>query len=862
MDKNEKVRVPARGKQLRWIVAAVLLLAVGIYAAWYLIHFRAYNVYQSMITPPAALEESTELSPLDDPEKRIPGFALAAENENVALYYRTDTSEVAVWDKRSGQAAYSNPQDAAGDPVARSGINQENLKSQFILTYLDANAQEGTAWSSYAKATSAGQVSYERIPDGLRVIYTLSSERISLVPDQMTAEWFEKLSGAGKGQVAKFYVPDEESGLYVLKSKGVTTRNRQQIDADVRAGGFTIEDYEEMEALVDAGEEEETESLAFQITLDWHLTGDGVQATLPYHGLQEFGGGQIRSIQLLPFFGAAGSSETGDLVVPAGSGAVIRFNNGKSSSAQYNQNVYDLDLVDADYTATQNTQPARLALFGICRETSGILATCERGATMANIVADVAGRNNSYNYAYFNFTLRRTDTLMVAGEEAVVAERDLYPADCSVRYTLLGEDALGYSGLARTYRNRLIAEGKLTPKDESEGNLPFYYDVIGGVKEIAHWMGVQYLRVIPMTTFSEAEKMVDYFTKNGIYNQRMNLQGWMNGGYYHDPVNRVKVLRQLGGESGLEKLAIRISSSSGRLYPDAAIQFVTNIAKGFYRNAEASRYYAEGYVVDLGVISPISLRRTATFGYSELGYSLLSPKFLPRYAERLKSAADRLKLSGLSLRDLADEVHSDKRRTSVICREADMDLAVRALSLLGENRELMGSGGNDYALPYLKHVLSAPLQATMYPILDAEIPLWEMIVHGSIDYCGSPINMTQSESHTADLLHLIEFGASTRYTFTWKDAAEMKYTGLNSRYATTFDAWKERAAADYLYVNEALRSVSGKTMEEHALLSPTLARVIYSDGTAIYVNRGETDAEADGLTIPALSYLVKGGEAQ
>ena len=678
----------------------------------------------------------------------------------------------------------------------------------------------------------------------------------------MTAEWFEKLSGAGKGQVAKFYVPDEESGLYVLKSKGVTTRNRQQIDADVRAGGFTIEDYEEMEALVDAGEEEETESLAFQITLDWHLTEDGVQATLPYHGLQEFGGGQIRSIQLLPFFGAAGSSETGDLVVPAGSGAVIRFNNGKSSSAQYNQNVYDLDLVDADYTATQNTQPARLALFGICRETSGILATCERGATMANIVADVAGRNNSYNYAYFNFTLRRTDTLMVAGEEAVVAERDLYPADCSVRYTLLGEDALGYSGLARTYRNRLIAEGKLTPKDESEGNLPFYYDVIGGVKEIAHWMGVQYLRVIPMTTFSEAEKMVDYFTKNGIYNQRMNLQGWMNGGYYHDPVNRVKVLRQLGGESGLEKLAIRISSSSGRLYPDAAIQFVTNIAKGFYRNAEASRYYAEGYVVDLGVISPISLRRTATFGYSELGYSLLSPKFLPRYVERLKSAADRLKLSGLSLRDLADEVHSDKRRTSVICREADMDLAVRALSLLGENRELMGSGGNDYALPYLKHVLSAPLQATMYPILDAEIPLWEMIVHGSIDYCGSPINMTQSESHTADLLHLIEFGASTRYTFTWKDAAEMKYTGLNSRYATTFDAWKERAAADYLYVNEALRSVSGKTMEEHDLLSPTLARVIYSDGTAIYVNRGETDAEADGLTIPALSYLVKGGEAQ
>ncbi|MBQ2062032.1 MAG: hypothetical protein II458_05080, partial [Oscillospiraceae bacterium] len=50
---------------------------------------------------------------------------------------------------------------------------------------------------------------------------------------------------------------------------------------------------------------------------------------------------------------------------------------------------------------TQNLQTARLALFGICREDSSILATCERGASLASISADVSGRNNSYNAGIF-----------------------------------------------------------------------------------------------------------------------------------------------------------------------------------------------------------------------------------------------------------------------------------------------------------------------------------------------------------------------------------------------------------------------------------------------------------------------------
>lgn len=862
-EKDGSLRLPSRVKRVLLIVLALALAAAACAVWWFFFNYRNYNAYRDMIVQPENYAEGAAFEALKDENRYVPGFSLAAENERVALYVKLETAETAVYDKRNGCTVYSNPQDADQDPVARA-TNLENLKSQFILSYLDANAKEGTAWSSYAKAVANGQVSYEQIENGVRVVYDLSNEKILLVPDQLTAEWYDILSQSGRKQAAKSYVLNEESGLYELKTQGVSARNRQQIDLDARTAGFTIEDYEAMQALRTAeNEAQATENMSFTVALDWQLTGDGVQVTVPYAGLGEFGNSQIRAIQLLPFFGAAGAEETGDLVLPDGSGALMHFNNGKSASAQYNQNIYDLDLVDSDLAATQNTQTARLALFGICREESSVLVTCERGASLASLIADVAGRNNNYNYAYFTFSLRRTDTLTVAGEDVIVSEKEMYPVDCSVRYTLLGAEDAGYSGLARAYRRRLVEEGKLREAKAEAEDIPFYYDVIGGVKETAHFLGIQYLRVLPMTTFAHAESIVSELKHADVSNQRMNFQGWMNGGYYHDPVNSLNVLGQLGGEDGLKSLASALSRSGGELYPDVSVQFVSDIAKGFFASEEASRYYAEGYIVNLGVISPVALRRISTLGYRELGYKLLSPKFLPRYAMRLAEGADRLGLSALSLRDLASEVHSDKRRSNVINREAALDLVGSAFeTIAGEGRRLMVSGGNDYALAYAEHVVNAPVQATMFPIVDEQIPLWEMIVHGSVGYAGSAVNMTQSENKRVDLLHLIEYGASVHYTFTWRDAADMKYTGLNSQYATTFSSWKDEAVEDYRFVNGALKTVSGAAMESYERVTDTLSKTVYSNGVTVYVNTGSTPVQAEGRTVEALNYLVVGGEAQ
>ncbi len=104
------------------------------------------------------------------------------------------------------------------------------------------------------------------------------------------------------------------------------------------------------------------------------------------------------------------------------------------------------------------------------------------------------------------------------------------------------------------------------------------------------------------------------------------------------------------------------------------------------------------------------------------------------------------------------------------------------------------------------------MTATEYVIVDETIPLYEMILHGCVDYTGQALNTIVSDDWQAKLLKMVEYGASPRYTFTAQQASDMKYTALNRLYATTVANWTDTAAEQYAYLNAALASVSGAQM--------------------------------------------------
>lgn len=606
----------------------------------------------------------------------------------------------------------------------------------------------------------------------------------------------------------------------------------------------------------------DTSGIYFEIPLEYRLSEDSLVVSIPASGIREYGNGYVHRIQLLRSFGAADSSESGYMVVPNGSGSIIYFNNGKTNTANYSQYIYDLDPLVANYTTLEEVDSAKLGIYGICRDNgTDILATVEDGASTALITAEISGKYNNYNYAYTTFVLRNVDNLSMFGNSSsdiYVMEEDLYDINMQVRYTFLDEEHDGYAGLANYYRERLISEGVLTLNNAS-GDIPFYYDVICGVKETHHFLGVQYLRNFAMTTFEEAGEMSTILKDSGINNQVMNLQGWFNGGYYHDAADKVRVTAKLGGKSGLEELNETVADNGGTMYADVAFQKVTYADDGFNYSAESSRYYGAGYVASFGMVNPTTLRNTSALGYLERDYDVLSPKFLPRYVEKFTKKINKIDIDGISLRDLGSYLVSDKKRTNVIDREAALDVVDAQLDLLeSTGKKLMTDAGNAYSFAYTTDIINAPIIHNEFFIVDESIPLYEMILHGSINYSSKLLNYQDDEDLTEVVLNMIEAGASPHYVFTWEESSKMKNTGMNHYYATTFETWKDEAVEIYAQVNDVLKYVSGSAMVGHEILENDVRKVTYDNGVTIYINYSKETQQADGLEIEAMSCRMEG----
>ncbi len=597
----------------------------------------------------------------------------------------------------------------------------------------------------------------------------------------------------------------------------------------------------------------------FEIPLEYRLEEDTLVVSVPAKGIKEHGASLYR-IQLLRYMGAANKAENGYMVVPSGSGSIINFNNGKLSSSTYAQYVYDMDPMTANYTTTENLDPARIPIFGICREDRTLLAEITDGATTAMISAEISGKYNDYNYAYPTFIFRNVDNLRNFGnssQDVFVLEDEMYDINATVRYTFLNKENNGYEGMANYYREKLIADGILVPQEDG-GDIPFYYDVIGGVKENSHFLGVQMLDTFAMTTYEDAKAMAEEFAANGITNQVMTLQGWFNEGYYHDAPHDIRLVKDMGSKAELLELNKTLADLGGILYADVEFQRVTYADTGFNWSAEGSRYYGAGYVASFGLVNPTTLRNTSGLGYMEPQYDLMSPKFLPRYVEKFAKKLEKYDISGLSLRDLGSYLTSDKKRTEVINREKALEIVLAQLELLeNTGKKLLLNDANAYSFGYTKDITNVPMSDNSYPIIDDNIPLYQMILHGCVNYSTELLNFDDSEDMTLTVLQMIETGSAPHYVFTQEASSRMKDTGMNQFYATTYDTWKGEAIEIYNRVNEALKHVNGAEITGHEI-SGDVRKLTYSNGVTIYINYSDETESMDGKTFPAMSYEMEG----
>lgn len=848
-----------RKKRLIIIVVVALLVIISASALNIIFRYFKYDEYKKYEVK-SKTEKGERFVAVNEDKPDVEGMVLVSENDNLKLYTNLETTEIAVYNKNDGSITYSNPQDR--DTHTGTGINASNLSSTLAVTYYNKAGNVATI-NNYDMSIKNGQFETESIKDGIRYIYTLADEDsiASIVPYYISEDGLNKVMKKSSDYDARTVKGKYklENGTYVLNDSAKKSKvGMEKLNKIFEKAGYTEEDYaKDMEG------HEEDESLSITIPLEYRLTDKGLEATVKAADIEEHGNVYISQIDVLQFFGAASNKAQGYILVPDGSGALINLNSGNQATA-YNQAIYDIDPVAQNYVVIEETECARLPIFGIKADDNAIFARITAGDAIASVNADVAGKLNNYNYAYASFNVREKELLNMFGvqgskSDIPVVEKSLYKIDLSVSYSFLTKDDASYSGMARTYRKQLIDEGILKETNQSE-SVPLYLDIIGGVEQKKHIMGIPYEGVCAMTTYDEASEIVDNLYDSDITNLRLNYQGWFNGGIYHDVADKIKLIGSVGSKSDLESLNKKLEDKGGKLFMDVAFQKVSHESKRFTSVLEASKYYS-GYVVELGATDPSTVRQTSNLEwYDEMIYYMISPKFLNRYVDKFASKITKYDVSGINLTDLGSVLTSDKKRSELINRQQAENIVIGQYEKLAETKKnLMETGGNEYSLKYVSDIIDAPTSYSAYYIIDEQVPFYEMVIHGSISYSGEAFNLMDDDLDDDFVLNCIEYGIAPRFTLSYKDPSKMKYTSSADKYSVLYTTWLDKAKEMYGNINEALKDVDGSAMINHEKLDNGLIKVDYENGKTIYINKTSQDITVDGNTVKAKNYLKTGG---
>lgn len=325
-------------------------------------------------------------------------------------------------------------------------------------------------------------------------------------------------------------------------------------------------------------------------------------------------------------------------------------------------------------------------------------------------------------------------------------------------------------------------------------------------------------------------------------------------GFSHHTPTQVKLDSEVGSRSELHDLSEQLKQSGGALFPDVAFQRVYHDDWNSAPSSDAARFVTKE-TAELYPYSP-ALNR---MDQSKDSYYLLSAAKLPYVVNEFAGKINKLELSALSLRDLGQVLSSDYRDSRVIHRETAKNIVKEQLGRLQqEYPNMMLSSANAYAWGYAQHIVDAPSGSSRFNITDEEVPFYEMVIHGYMDYAAPAMNMSGDQDLRKQLLRSLELGSAPQFQWTYEPSSKLKLTNYDSAYATDFAYWVNDAAALYKEANEVLGHLRNQSITEHERVQDGVVRVTYSGGASILINYTDDPVTIDEITVGGADYAVEG----
>lgn len=626
-----------------------------------------------------------------------------------------------------------------------------------------------------------------------------------------------------------------------------------------------------------------------KITFKLHIrfTEEGLNLSIPSSEveLKEEGGNRLSAFILAPFMGATGGIKVywddksqsydkkvpnemlpGYVLVPDGSGALIRFRRNANVIKPYVGDVFGADPAQASYYYKNASNRVEfpdpvMPVFGIAhgRDQNAFVAYAESGGEYMQVIVSPDNNMTAYCYAYPRFEVNHLyfQPYNKRGDGVFSLMEEPNRFDISMNYDFLegdgsdGSPAANYVGMAQRYRQALIRDGVLREKGRlvNSGDIPLHLDfLMSGSKR-----AVVGYRDEVLTTAKQASEILRKLNEAGITKINASLMGWEKGGYTLGKPWAADFTRHIGSRGDYEALIKQMDASGGSLsfmqdyvrINESQLSLNGNAAK------HVSGYYAEYNDLSLPI--------------SKMYYA--SPR---KSLEWLRDQTGRLEGLGVrefNIRGIGQYLLSDydsrgsEGTVSDVIKETK-----KAIQALAQKGTVSVETPNSYLWAETDRFRQAPVTSSQQLNETDNVPFLQMVLGNSMEVYAPYSNF--SFYTQGDRLRMIDYNVYPSFVLTKESAHLLTSTNLSSYYSTEF-AFYDRLIRDvYETVNGALKPVQGMTWIDRDVLAPGVIRNLYQDPSgkarkAIVINYTDAAYEADGVSVGAQNYAVidaKGGQ--
>ena len=564
----------------------------------------------------------------------------------------------------------------------------------------------------------------------------------------------------------------------------------------------------------------------------------------------------IKDIYILEFFGCASIHDKGYMFLPDGSGTIVNLNNGKvdvSSSASYGVTLYGDDTAIKKTENIGKTTVGTMPVFAMSVNNNGFWTVIENGDAMSKIICQTAGNTTNYNRVYATVGVQPVDIMVIKTntEDKLINryQQSPYVGNVTLAYNFLAPGETDYDDVAIAYRNYLIEKGELKKNDFS--NMPFLLELVGKVNVVKNIAGVQYNSSEILTSFEEANTILNLLKDGGVKAPTLKYTSWYNGSQY-TATDSSSFASGIGGKDGYNALKQNVEDMGGNLYLNTTLQ---NLHLGIadFNNIFYGVRHTYNETVTLRDFHPSQIIRDK----DQKKYYLLSTKYVNDYLAGIVDRFGKLNTSDIWLEDYANQLFSDFSKNENVVRQESQRLLREALEANGANVGYAFDAPNSYMFKYLSFAGEIPTTSSGHQLSDATVPFYSIVISGCVPATGQTINL--SGNIVDEMLKSVETGTGLSFKWIYEENTslrEMEGIETEKIYSLNYVEWLNTATEFYAKVSADLADVWGKMIVGHSTLAGNVTQTEWENGVKVIVNYNDTEVTVGGYTIAANDYKV------